>query len=369
MATNFLHFGYLLLPIACLLMLIDNKFIFKVKNTNIFVVLCLFGISFFLFSYKLGFYSLFGMFLPMAYYLGSNIKGVNEKKIIQLIYLFSLGMIIHVLLNFGYEFLIDGTKMFSNKKHLDFWLMGEGSSTQTAVNYIFIISTLYYVFVYEDNKKIKYLMIILFVLSMIYELALARRTPIFLFILMTIISIIFDKFVIKNHNKKSNIFIIIIMISIALFFIFSIVYLKYFNNPWVSGESISLLNRLLSYNFSSGRIGILLDAIKVAPQHLWGGQEITTLFDINIHDLWMDTFDYAGVISYILLVIYSIYCLIKMINTLKNSKLTKSFILLILTLFICVTTQMFLEPIITGSPVFLLCSIIVFTSIECLNSN
>ncbi|MBQ2582778.1 MAG: hypothetical protein II577_02635, partial [Erysipelotrichaceae bacterium] len=71
---NFLHYGQLILPVICLLLFIDNKLQFKVNSPMTFIVLCLFAISFYAFSYKMGFYSVMGFTLPMAYYIGSNIK-------------------------------------------------------------------------------------------------------------------------------------------------------------------------------------------------------------------------------------------------------------------------------------------------------
>ena len=64
-----------------------------------FIVLCLFAVSFYAFSYKMGFYSVMGFTLPMAYYIGSNIKDPSEENIKKIIYLFAISMGIHVILN------------------------------------------------------------------------------------------------------------------------------------------------------------------------------------------------------------------------------------------------------------------------------
>ena len=81
LGINFLHYGQLILPIICFLLFVDNKLKFKVNNPITFVVLCLFGISFYAFSYKLGFYSVMGFTCPMAYYIGSNMKHPSEDNI------------------------------------------------------------------------------------------------------------------------------------------------------------------------------------------------------------------------------------------------------------------------------------------------
>lgn len=364
-ATNFLHFGYLLLPIVCCILLIDNKFSFKVNNNKIFILLCLFGLSFFVFSYKLGFYSLIGLFFPIAYYIGSNIKTINEKNIKSLIYILMFGMCTHVLLNFGYELIERGIETFTRNSHLDFWIMDEVPTTQTSVNYIFLLALTYYMFAYEKNIKIKRVYSIVFILLMLYEIGLARRTTVLMLIISLFISFIFDKKV-NNGNNELIKKILLIMVIISLF---GFIYFKFLYNPWANRKSLQIFNKFFFAGLSSNRIGIFIEAIKIAPQHLWGGQEISTLFDINVHDLWMDTYDYAGIMPYVLLITYSIYCLINIIKVLKNKELTKSYKLLIFVLFVCITIQMFLEPIITGSPIFLLSSIIVVTTIECLTLN
>lgn len=370
MATNFLHFGYLLLPIVCLLLFVDNEFKFKINNIKIFILLCLFGLTFLMFSYKLGFYCLFGFFLPMSYFVGSNIKEINEENIKKILFLLIFGMGVHVVLNFGYELATFGIETFVKVSHFDFWTHDKVSTTQTATNYVFMLSVLYYVLIYEKNRNIKISYFILFVLMMIYELAIARRTPILLIIGGFILSLIVDIAFVKNKDRKvRNISIIFIGLCIVAIIV-SIIYIaSVYNHEWYFDENVpTLFRKFYFFGVGTSRIDIFIEALKIAPQHLWGGQEITTLFDINVHDLWMDTFDYAGIVPYILLIVYSIYCFIKMIFVLKNNDLSKSFRLLIFILFICIAIQMFLEPIITGSPIFLLCSMLIIASIERLNS-
>ena len=101
MSVNFLHYGQFILPIICLILFIDNEFKFKVSNIKLFILFCLFGITFCLFSYKLGFYCVMGFCFPMAYYIGSNLKDVNEENIKKIIYIITLGMCVHVILNFA----------------------------------------------------------------------------------------------------------------------------------------------------------------------------------------------------------------------------------------------------------------------------
>ena len=103
LGINFMHIGQLFLPIVCFLIFVDRKFRFKVNDPKIFIILCLFAIGFYAFSYQLGFYCVMGFTLPMAYYIGSNMYEPDEDKIRKIIYLFALAMGLHVVLNSIFE--------------------------------------------------------------------------------------------------------------------------------------------------------------------------------------------------------------------------------------------------------------------------
>ncbi|MDY5653791.1 MAG: hypothetical protein SPK79_08700, partial [Erysipelotrichaceae bacterium] len=95
-ALNIFHLGQLILPLICLILFIDRKFKFEVSSKIVFIILCLFALTFFGFSFKLGFYSVMGFCLPMAYYIGQNLNR-SEDNIKKLIYIIALGMGVHVL--------------------------------------------------------------------------------------------------------------------------------------------------------------------------------------------------------------------------------------------------------------------------------
>ena len=115
-AINFFHYGQFILPVICLILFVDRKFTFKVNNIKVFILLCLFGIAFCLFSYKLGFYCVMGFCLPMSYYIGSNIVNPNEENIKKLIYIIAFGMASHIILNMVYSYSIKGEDLVADRK-------------------------------------------------------------------------------------------------------------------------------------------------------------------------------------------------------------------------------------------------------------
>ena len=86
LAVNLFHYGQIFVPVICLIIFVDNEFKFKVNSLKTFFVLCLFAISFLAFTYKTGIYCVAGLFLPMAYYIGSNMHEVNETNLKRLFY-------------------------------------------------------------------------------------------------------------------------------------------------------------------------------------------------------------------------------------------------------------------------------------------
>lgn len=362
-AINFLHIGQLFLPIVCLYIFIDNKGKLVVNNWFTFILLCLFGISFFAFSYKLGFYSTMGLCLPMAYYIGSNIKKTDEESLKKVIYLFAFGMAIHIVLNLITDIVIDGKDFIGSISHYDIWIKEGVLTTSTAVNSIFVIALLYYFIVHETNKKYKVIGISLFALIMLYDVALGRRTPLFMTALCIFISILIDQLLFKsNKNLKPLIFTAIVLSIIALLF-----FLTYSFNLFGLKETLmgfGIVKKFMEYGLDSGRLKIFFKAIKLVPQHLWGGQEIRNILDIQIHDLWMDTFDYAGIIPFVLLVIHSLMFIKTIKDIIKSKKISNSFKLFVLVLFIAVTIQLFLEPIMSGSSLFIIIVIIIEAILE-----
>ena len=366
-SINFMHLGQLILPVMCLILFIDNKFKFNVNNFKIFAVLCLFGLSFFVFSEK-NLYCVMGFTFPMAYYIGSNIQCGDEKNIKKAIFIIALGMISHVLLNFVYDLSLMGMDTFISLPHYDIWTRDSLLTTITAIEYTIPLSLIYYLTIYEDNKKIKYGFLLAIVLMMIYDFALGRRTPILMLFVSLFVSFILDNFILgKKKIVKS-----IIIIFIALIVLLALVICMSKYNLFGLGEFINsfvIIKKFIWEGLDAERFEIFIDAIKIAPNHLWGKQEISTMLGTLVHELWMDIFDYAGIIPYILMIIYSVYFLVQIYKLYKKNNYSKEIKVLVLTLVSCCIVHMFLEPMMSNATIFLNCVIIIGTVIEKGNLN
>lgn len=376
-AINFMHLGQLFLPIICLILFIDNRFRFKVNNWSIFVVLCLFAATFCVFSYQLGFYCLIGFCLPMAYYIGSNLN-VAEDNLIKLIYVIAFGMAGHLVMNFILELFLYNFNLsliFNKMSHYDIWLSinsiikgielyinGRINTVGISLNYFFILSFAYYLFIFEKNKKLKIKSITLFFLSSIYCFALGRRTTLFLFVLVLVFSNVYGVLFIKKKDVKESFKILLILFLIVI----SLCILIYFNLFNVKNflSNFTLFEKIFRQGFNSGRLTILFDSLKYYSQYIWGGQKISSTIGFQIHNLWGDIYDYAGIIPFTLMAIYSIFYFAIAVKVIKSNRVSTTLKLIIINIFICSLIIMLLEPLMTGSSIFLIAVILFASAVE-----
>ena len=239
LAMNFMHYGQIIIPLICLIIFIDRKFKFNVNDYRIFLLLASFGIVFFVFSKRDDLFCFMGMMIPMAYYIGSNIYEPDKEKIKNIIYLLSFGMAFHVILNFGYDLAIRGIECFTRNSHLDFWYKDEFPTTQTAVNYVFMLGIFYYLVVYEKNKKVVCLLVSTFAIIMIYAIALGRRTPFVLFAIALFVPTLIDRQKIARNAYQKNKIVKIMVFSLITF---SVLILGYFFNFLGLKEFVSNLS-------------------------------------------------------------------------------------------------------------------------------
>lgn len=371
-AVNFWYVGQIFVPIECLLIFISNRFKFKVNNIYVFIILCLFGISFCAFSYKLGIYCVAGLFVPMAYYIGSNIdlNFENKKK---LIYIIAFGLATHMILcmfleiSFWYDNL---SYMFNKPSHYDFWLYIRNiingveeprakcriNTTNMSLNYVLLCSCVYYLFAYEKNVKTKVLGLIIFALSSIYILALGRRASVIILMISILIPILLN--IVKNKKIETKKLLILLAIILVIVLVYA---LNIFGIKDII-DNLSIVQRIKEKGFFTDRIVILQRSIKYYPKYLWGGQKISSIVEFTVHDIWGDIYDYAGIIPYLLFIAYSIYCLVSTIKTVRSNPTKNN--ALYLTVFVCTTACLFIEPIMTGNSIYLITVVIVLTAIQ-----
>lgn len=368
LGMNFMHYAQILVPIICAILFIDNRFKFKVNNVITFIILCLFGISFLIFARNQGLFAFIGLFIPMAYYIGSNIKEVNESNVRTVIYIFTFGMITHVLLNFDFDLYRRGFRIFFSTSHFDIWTQSDISETATSINYVFLYGTIYYMLFHEKNKMVRIASLLVFMLSSFYCIALGERTIILILLISFFVSFIINYFVLKTKKINTKTILKVGLIIIAISIVIGVLYvLNIIDDYNYSVLDMRLFGKFINKGLKTERLNILIETIKNAPQHLWGNNEISEIVGIMPHDLWSDAFDIAGIVTLFFLIAHTISFLIVVFRIYSNSKVSNDFKLFVFPLLLAILLQMLLEPIISGSSVFLIVVIIVEALVEKLN--
>ena len=100
------------------------------------------------------------------------------------------------------------------------------------------------------------------------------------------------------------------------------------------------------------------------PKYPWGGQQISTILGEQVHDFWIDIYDYSGIVPCTIMIIYSILFVRDVKVFYQSEKVNDDFKIFMVGILSCIIIQMFLEPVMTGASLFLLCAIIIHAMIE-----
>ncbi len=367
--VNFLHYGQLILPIICFLLFIDRKLKFHVGSPLTFAVLCLFAIGFYYFSVK-NFYCVMGFTLPMAYYIGCNVYEADEKKIQKIIYLLAFSMSLHVILNAIIEAILHGYHgFFFSTTHYDFWTREKISNTATAINADLLIGCLYYLIFHEKNRKLKIFFFVNFILSMFYLTVIGRRTPVMMMGISFVLSFLYEMFILKKGSKQLKKGFAIAAGSMICFV--ALIVLVYSLNLFQLQERLMgfhIIRKFTQGFINDRRFSLYFGAFPLMPKYPWGGQHISAILGEQVHDFWIDIYDYAGIVPFVIMIIYSLIYLKDLIRYFR-SKSDEDLKILMVGILSCVIMQMFLEPVMTGASLFLIVSIMIHGMFERLGND
>ena len=361
MGINFLHYGQLILPVICFILFVDNRLRFRVNSPKTFIILCLFAVSFYAFSYQLGFYSVMGFTLPMAYYIGCNMKNNTEENVRKVILLLGVSMALHVVLNMIYEYIVhDPYHFFHSTSHYDFWTKEKISNTSTAINIDILLGCVYYLLFHEKNNKIKYSLIALFIVSMAYLMIIGRRTPVMMLLIVFSFSFFYEVFVLKNSSAvfRRN-FMLLSGSAIAVVMFLAAAYVFDLFGYKAVLEEYHIIQKFTRGFINDQRLELFFGSFPLMPKYLWGGQHISAILGEQIHDFWIDIYDYAGIVPCVIMWIYSFIYMKNNISLFKSEKISSDFKIFVLGPVICIVLQMFLEPVMTGASLFAIVAVII----------
>lgn len=351
-AMNIFQYGtYLVFLLFAAVVIVDRKM--KIDQTGL--LLLLFAITYVIFcgingeSYSNSLFRI--VIFPLAYMIGLSLyKEATEKKIRNIILFIAVSMAMRPMVNFAYNLILEGEKAFKSGESVDIGTGVVSAATGQAAYYFFLIGTLAYVFFALKEKKLRFAMFVLYIVSLIHDIALGGRT----FILLTVISLVVGLiYSLYSSKEKSPVYKAVLIIALLLFAVYVLFTFNVFGlrDFYESSYMYFRLYSIYSISFlETSRIDRKLVYISNMFKYPFGGNNIRRNLGVGYaHELWLDVFDDAGWIPYLLLCIYTLVSIFRWLRLAKGLK-DRSIGVLVIGLLAVLLTAFFLEPILAGCP-------------------
>ena len=202
----------------------------------------------------------------------------------------------------------------------------------------------------ECGKVKKIIAVLSILLILAYNLILGGRTIIVVLIVCLVLSLVHLIISGKFINRKKIITIVLLICAIiALLIIFNVFGLRdAILNSNLYDRFFGEYSQELGDDSRGDRKQIYLTRFF---ESFWGGTKIRQ--DVGYaHDLYLDTFDYAGIFSLIFVILYIISSLFRIIKVLKQKKFSFKFKQLMFCFYLVANIEFFIEPILFGMPWF-----------------
>lgn len=350
-SMGFMGIGqYMILLILSGILLIRKQLIL---HTDFWILLLFSGVYFLFSGISTGNFSYNIFFAPLAYLVGLNYRAKSDPSVIaRLILLLAIFFASHGVLNFLYDTAINGGLNSSSALHNDIWSKSYTSVTGQMMEYIILAAMTGYA-VFVPKKRWLYPLL---AFSMFHTIIVGGRTLIVLMPISLLIGCITYFTVCKENRgrKLCSFFITLVLLC-------GIVYLAYNRN--ILGikdtfESSYLYRRLFS-DYASGqdmsffqtnRWEIKWEFVKLLPYHLLGGRHIHHAVGYYAHDIWLDTYDTAGIFAFAILVIYIGKMLRRYITMLRSGTTSWEMKIMLNCFYIIVMIYFFIEPVLQCGP-------------------
>ena len=356
----------ILAALFILIAILDRGKLYIPANDTVFFVLMFFAAVFFVFSTQNGLNAgISAIGCPMAYYIGLRVQNEQmemaqaENRLKSVTMLLVAGMTCHAVVNFLYEMVRFGG-INSGGTHYDFFSLGAKTSATGAATYLTLFSGVIFYLIVESNSVKKWVAgILLIVIAFAYDMILGGRTFFALtgvsFVLSMIVYIWGQKDDIKKMKAIGKLILIVFVLGIAAI----AVYIKYQNTITKIFESTYLFHRisyanisqsqdLFSFFKSSDRGNVRNQYIALMFDYPWGGRKVLSKVGFYAHELWLDVFDSAGIIPFVLIWIVTMQITFSNLKYVLNKKVPIENRVLIIGITVSVTVQFFFEPVLTG---------------------
>lgn len=353
--SNFLLKGTYLVFLSFALMFLFFK---KIKLNRISMLLIsfsvLYSVSQLIFSSGSLISNMAIFIFPLGYIMGYNLwkKENFSDNLVQNITYIGFAMAFHGILNFFYSYKMGGLSIFSTGRTYDFWSKSMSTATGQASYYYYlgIIAVFLLTSKYFGKKKI--FTLLFFGICFLHNLLLGGRTFLALIAIAILINFLFCLFF---SNKKGKILKFIFIIFIAILIIFILYSYNLFGVKDIFEESYFYRRFFSKNNYENisetPRWAIKMIYYKNMSVYLFGGNHIRNNLGMNYaHELWLDTYDTAGLMPFVILWIFTIHSIKTSYKIVVSRKLPFEVRGLVLSFITVSLASFFVEPVIEGCP-------------------
>lgn len=277
---------------------------------------------------------------PDTYF--TRVKG--EKNVSLVIYTLAGGTMLHFLLN-----MITNWGSDSRDKIIDFWSQSALSATGQATIACLGIGVSVALLFSKAGKMKKIIGAAALALAVAYNLILAGRT---LFALIIIVAGAAVLFVCKTEKRRG---FKIVAITLAFVAVIAFAYNINAFGMKTTFESSNFYYRFIGGDYTQGldedtRMEHKLVYLERFLDYPWGGEKIRNEYGDYAHDLYLDTYDEAGIFALLAIIIYIFSSLTRMVKCIRNKRFSQELRLLIFCIYLICNIQFWLEPIMRGMP-------------------
>lgn len=357
-AMGFMRQASEILVIAFFIVLIRQEGQLNFGNALELGALTLCGITLFLFGYIGGIrVAILGLLLPAAYCIGAFL-GENERtdNIEALILTLSIGMNIHLILNFIYELVRFGFAFRLSSLHYDIWSGSYIAATGAMANATAMVGCLYYL-IFKSSKKNRLWGIGLLIFNTVYDLIMGGRSFFFLLVIGFLVGFVLDIFFsneIQSVVKKVAGFVLIAgIIGIVLTFLYNNSVIRSFFEDTYFYKRVFRGNNVYENMLTTSRTSIRKIYLENMLDYPFGGRKIQAITNNYAHELYLDIYDIGGIIPYAFIIIYVVASVISYIRSMKSPYVDPGIKVLLGAFCVCMNAHFFVEPILSGEPILL----------------
>ncbi len=360
-ASNFVQYGAYLFIGFSLIYLSVNKSPVVVKKAIIPVFL--FALFYFIFATpSISLWSGLKIFAcPLLWLVGYSMPdGKSEEGIFRVAMYLAMGMAVHGLLNLLINVVI-GIDLSSGLT-LDIWSGKISAATGQLLNFSLFVSFAGGLIFFEKNKFLKIGVIVFYLFALYYDVQIGGRT----FLVLSLVSFVgagicYFYYTARWKGFRKTVTVVTVLLTIVLLLI-----LLFQNNVFGIKdiyENSYLYRRFDHYGSGNlmrdSRLELKKSYMENMTASLWGGGALKNRVVGNYaHDLWLDTYDEAGILPLLALLVYTVMAIGRAWKIIK-SDVEFQYKVFFGIFIVIMMMQFFVEPILQGAPMLLFSFIMI----------